>query len=61
MMEAKVMEYWSYRHIAMPISLHLPEENPHQGPQGPANGHAVEVMSPAPHFDRGLAHLRIRL
>jgi membrane-associated protease RseP (regulator of RpoE activity) len=45
----------------MPISLHLPEENPHQGPQGPANGHAVEVMSPAPHFNRGLAHLPIRL
>lgn len=43
----------------VPISFHLPEDNPHLGPQGPATGHAVEVMSPVP--NRALDHFRRRL
>ncbi len=40
----------------VPISLSLPQENPHPSPN---NGHAVEVMSPAPHYDQMLHRWRI--
>jgi len=40
----------------VPITLNLPEENPHQSPN---NGRAVEVMSPAPHQDQMLHRWRI--